>query len=307
MIILWKTVCGEYSLKQFELKLELASLVSRGIKHLRPYMCLRCWSFVSRLVPKGQDDYSLLKITLRQFLKTMHRILPSCPCLMPLITQLELKPQLATLGQDKRIGALKMCPKMVDFCLKVGPQRSRWLFPLKITLRQFLKLCLEFFLHALAWCPWSHSLSSSPSSQLWAKIKELGPLTCALRWWIFVSRLVPTIFRFSPKLKLVPYSTSNHVYKLKFDLKTNLQNGGTKVRASTQLSPKKVASLSCTCGFNCSKFIYTSLILQTAMVVIGDKSHPTVSTTMWLPWQPWEKNLINKVDEDELRSSDLYE
>ena len=69
MIILWKTVCGEYSLKQFELKLKLASLVSRGIKHLRPYMCLRCWSFVSRLVPKGQDDYSLLKITLRQFLK----------------------------------------------------------------------------------------------------------------------------------------------------------------------------------------------------------------------------------------------
>lgn len=53
--------------------------------------------------------------------KTMLRILPSCPCLMPLITQLELKPQLATLGQDKRIGALKMCPKMVEFCLKVGP------------------------------------------------------------------------------------------------------------------------------------------------------------------------------------------
>lgn len=49
--------------------------------------------------------------------KTMLRILPSCPCL----TQLELKPQLATLGQDKRIGALKMCPKMVEFCLKVGP------------------------------------------------------------------------------------------------------------------------------------------------------------------------------------------
>ena len=100
---------------------------------------------------------------------------PSCPCR----TQFQLKLKLASFGEPRyeAFEALHV-PTMVEFCLKVGPQRSRLLFSLNITLRQFLRLCLEFFLHALA----SHSLSSSLSSQLWAKIKELMPLKCALRW-----------------------------------------------------------------------------------------------------------------------------
>ena len=82
---------------QFELNLKLASLVGQGKKNMSPYMRLRWWSFVSRLVPTFLGDFKF---------KFKLELVGVCHIRVSR-TLLELKLKLASLvGQRERIWTL---------------------------------------------------------------------------------------------------------------------------------------------------------------------------------------------------------